>query len=130
MLAIVLGAADLIWGQFYQSQTLILIMLVLIFLMGLSMFGVFDLPMFSLNSLKKAQNTRLESYTTGLLSTILATPCSGPLLGGVLGWAFTQPLPILLVVFWAVGLGMALPYICLLYTSHHFQKRKELQLWH
>ena len=113
VLAIVLGAADLIWGQFYQSQTLILIMLVLIFLMGLSMFGVFDLPMFSLNSLKKAQNPRLESYTTGLLSTILATPCSGPLLGGVLGWAFTQPLPILLVVFWAVGLGMALPYIVL-----------------
>ena len=113
VLAIVLGAADLIWGQFYQSQALILIMLVLIFLMGLSMFGVFDLPMFSLSSLKKAQNTRLESYTTGLLSTILATPCSGPLLGGVLGWAFTQPLPILLVVFWAVGLGMALPYIVL-----------------
>ena len=111
VLAIVLGAADLIWGQFYQSQSLILIMLVLIFLMGLSMFGVFELPMFSVNSLKKARNTRLESYTTGLLSTVLATPCSGPLLGGVLGWAFTQPLPILLVVFWAVGLGMALPYI-------------------
>ena len=32
-------------------------------------------------------------------------------LGGVLGWAFTQPLIIVVVVFWAVGLGMALPYI-------------------
>ena len=33
------------------------------------------------------------------------------MLGGVLGWAFTQPLMIVVVVFWAVGLGMALPYL-------------------
>ncbi|MDD4702626.1 MAG: thioredoxin family protein, partial [Desulfovibrio sp.] len=51
------------------------------------------------------------AYFTGLVSTFLATPCSGPLLGGVLGWAFTQPLMVVVVVFWAVGLGMALPYI-------------------
>ncbi|MBQ4125261.1 MAG: thioredoxin family protein [Desulfovibrio sp.] len=111
LLAVVLGALDLIWGQIYQSQEFILVMIILIFLMALSMFGIFNLPMVSMGNLSKAKSTRLDAFVGGFLSTILATPCSGPLLGGVLGWAFTQSLPVLIVVFWSVGLGMALPYI-------------------
>ncbi|MCR5258120.1 MAG: thioredoxin family protein [Desulfovibrio sp.] len=111
LLAVVLGALDLIWGQIYQSQEFILVMIILIFLMALSMFGIFNLPMVSMGNLSKAKSTRLDAFVGGFFSTILATPCSGPLLGGVLGWAFTQSLPVLIVVFWSVGLGMALPYI-------------------
>lgn len=110
-LALVLGLADLMWGQLYQSQGILLFMLLIVFLMGLSMLGVFTLPVIDLKPGQNAKNPRVQSYLTGLVSTFLATPCSGPLLGGVLGWAFTQPLVILMVVFWAVGLGMALPYL-------------------
>ncbi len=111
ILALVLGAADMIWGQLYQQQSLLLGMLMLVFLMGLSMLGVFTLPVIDLKAGANSKNPRLQPYLTGLVSTFLATPCSGPLMGGVLGWAFTQPLLVLMVVFWAVGLGMALPYI-------------------
>lgn len=111
LLALILGAADLMWGQLYQSQALLLIMLVIVFLMGLSMLGVFTLPTFNLRLGMNSKNPALQAYCSGLLCTFLATPCSGPLLGGVLAWAFTQPLPILLAVFWAVGLGMSLPYL-------------------
>lgn len=110
-LALLLGLADLMWGQLYQNQAILLVMLLLVFLMGLSMLGVFSLPSFDLKPGATVRNPRLQSYLTGLVSTFLATPCSGPLLGGVLGWAFTQPLYILVVVFWSVGLGMALPYL-------------------
>ncbi|MGE9986034.1 cytochrome c biogenesis protein CcdA [Desulfovibrio sp. SGI.169] len=110
-LALVLGLADMMWGQLYQSQGVLLVMLLIVFLMGLSMLGVFTLPAINLKAGENAKNPCLQSYMTGLVSTFLATPCSGPLLGGVLGWAFTQPLLILMVVFWAVGLGMALPYL-------------------
>lgn len=110
-LALVLGLADLMWGQLYQSQGVLLVMLLLVFLMGLSMLGVFTLPVINLKAGENAKNPCLQSYMAGLVSTFLATPCSGPLLGGVLGWAFTQPLLILMIVFWAVGLGMALPYL-------------------
>lgn len=113
ILAVVLGAADLMWGQLYQSQEFLLVMLLLIFLMGLSMLGVFTLPVFDFKAFTRTKNPRLQAYLTGLVSTILATPCSGPLLGGVLGWAFTQPLPVLIVVFWSVGVGMSVPYIFL-----------------
>lgn len=110
ILAFLLGAADRMWGQLYQNQAVLLVMLLLVFLMGLSMLGVFTLPTFDLR-VDKSPHPMLNSYLTGLISTFLATPCSGPLLGGVLAWAFTQPLPVLLAVFWSVGLGMALPYL-------------------
>lgn len=110
-LGLLLGAADMMWGQLYQHESLLLVMLVLVFLMGLSMLGVFTLPVIDLKAGENSRNPRLQSYLTGLVSTFLATPCSGPMLGGVLGWAFTQPLAVLVVVFWAVGAGMALPYI-------------------
>lgn len=110
-LALFLGAADLMWGQLYQSQGVLLVMLLLVFLMGLSMLGVFTLPAFDLKIGTKSRNPRLKSYCTGLVSTFLATPCSGPMLGGVLAWAFAQTLPVLLAVFLAVGFGMSLPYL-------------------
>lgn len=110
-LAVLLGSADLIWGQIYQNEIVILLMLLLVFLMSLSMLGVFVLPAFDLRIGADTRNPLLKSYLTGLVSTFLATPCSGPLLGGVLAWAFTQSLPVLMAVFWSVGLGMSLPYI-------------------
>lgn len=112
-LAMLLGLADLMWGQLYQSQAVLLVMLLVVFLMGLSMLGVFTLPVIDLKAGSHSSSPRLQAYATGLISTFLATPCSGPLLGGVLGWAFTQPLYIIVIVFWAVGLGMALPYMVL-----------------
>ncbi len=114
LLALVLGLMDMMWGQLYQSQEFLLVMLMMVFLMGLSMMGVFTLPVVDLKALsRETSSPRLQAYLTGLLATFLATPCSGPLLGGVLSWAFTQPLPILVAVFWAVGLGMSLPYLVL-----------------
>lgn len=110
-LALVLGMADLMWGQLYQNHTLLVIMVLLVFLMGLSMLGVFTLPVFDLHAGAGSKNPCLQSYLTGLISTFLATPCSGPLLGAVLAWAFTQPLHTIIAIFWAVGLGMALPYL-------------------
>lgn len=110
-LAVILGMADLMWGQLYQNQAILLVMLILVFLMALSGLGVFHLPVIDMKIGTKVKNPCLAAYATGLVSTFLATPCSGPLLGGVLAWAFTQPFPVLMAVFWAIGMGMALPYL-------------------
>lgn len=113
LLALLLSALDMMWGQLYQNHAILLILLFLVFFMGLSMLGVFTLPSFDLRLGSKSRNSAFQSYCSGLLCTFLATPCSGPLLGGVLAWAFTQPPLVLLLVFWAVGLGMSLPYLAL-----------------
>lgn len=111
LLGLFIGGADLLWGQLFQSQTLVLLILMLVFLMGLSMFGVFTLPILDLKLGANSKNPASQAFCSGLLCTFLATPCSGPLLGGVLAWAFSQPVPIIMAVFLAVGLGMCLPYI-------------------
>ena len=111
VLALILGGLDLIWGQLFQNQTLLLLLIIIIFLMALSLLGIFNLPVIDLKVSQNSKNPILQSFATGFVTTFLATPCSGPLLGGVLGWAFTQPLYVLMVVFWSVGFGMALPYI-------------------
>ncbi|MBO4368953.1 MAG: thioredoxin family protein [Desulfovibrio sp.] len=111
ILALLLGFADYIWGQLFQNQTLVLIMLCFVFLMALSLLDVFSLPVIDLKIDDKTKNPYLNAYLTGLMTTFLATPCSGPLLGGVLGWAFTQPFLILMLIFWFIGIGMALPYL-------------------
>lgn len=111
VLALLFGMAGMAWGQLFQSSVVIFFLLLLIFVLGLSMFDVFHLPVLDMHVGRSPSNPRLNAYSAGLLATLLATPCSGPLLGGVLGWSLVQPLPILLVVFLSTGLGMALPYL-------------------
>ncbi len=110
LLALLFSTAGFIWGQLFQSPAVVLGMLIVVFLLGLSMLGLFTLPVIDLKA-DVGHSPGTQAYFTGMMATLLATPCSGPLLGGVLGWAFTQPLPVLVVVFLAVGGGMSLPYI-------------------
>lgn len=106
------------WGFQFQSPMFIIAMTALIFLFGLSLFGVFEitLPGTAVDHLAAAESR--EGYTgafmKGLLGTILATPCTAPYLGGALGWAFTSATTTeLLAVFATVGLGMASPFLVL-----------------
>ena len=48
---------------------------------------------------------------TGILATVLATPCSGPFLGTTLGWSVRQPTAVIYLVWGVMGLGMASPYV-------------------
>lgn len=113
LLAFILGGAGLAWGQLFQRPGVVLGLLMLVFGLGLSMFGVFTLPVLDLKAVGAGGAGRAQPFFTGLVATLLATPCSGPLLGGVLGWAFQQPPEIMAFVFTSVGMGMALPYLVL-----------------
>ncbi|GFK92938.1 Thiol:disulfide interchange protein DsbD [Fundidesulfovibrio magnetotacticus] len=114
VLAQVLGAAELAWGQLFQSPGLILGAAVALFALGLSLFGVFYLPVVDLKIAHgHARSPRIQAFTTGMLATLLATPCSGPFLGGVLAWTLLQPPAVVVTVFTGIGAGMALPYLIL-----------------
>ncbi len=109
-LGLVLGTLGLMWGELFQNVTFVLAMLVIIFVLALSLLGVFTLPMLDMKS-SSAGDARQQAFMTGMVATLLATPCSGPLLGGVLSWAFLQPLHFIVLIVVAVGVGMTLPYI-------------------
>src|SRR3546814_17514546 len=56
----------------------------------------------------------LEPFLSGLLGALLSTPCTGPLLGGLLAFAVTQPPTNVVIIFIAIGVGLALPYLILI----------------
>jgi thiol:disulfide interchange protein DsbD len=112
LLAMISGLTGMLWGQIFQSSEVIFLMLLIVFCMGLSMFDIFHLPVLDLQT-QHSRSPRMQAFSTGMFTTLLATPCSGPLLGGVLAWGITKPLPVLMTVFAATGVGMALPYVIL-----------------
>jgi thiol:disulfide interchange protein DsbD len=103
------------WGGLFQNELFLIIMTLLVFAMSLSMFNVFTIntPGFAGNLSKSRGNQYIDAYVKGLFATLLATPCSGPFLGGTLSWAFSQPSAVIFIIFISVGIGMSLPYIAL-----------------
>jgi len=111
-LALILGLADMAWGQLFQSPGLILGASVVLFALGLSLFGVYYLPVVDLKiAARPGSNPKLQAFSTGILATLLATPCSGPFLGGVLAWTLLQSPGVVVAVFVGIGAGMSLPYL-------------------
>jgi thiol:disulfide interchange protein len=82
----------------------------------LSFLGVWEIPIPGfVGSGKAAEAATHEgasgAFAKGVLSTVLATPCSGPLLGSVFGFTLRQPPGVIYAIFAAIGLGMASPYL-------------------
>ena len=58
-----------------------------------------------------AHEGAVGAFAKGVLTTVLATPCSGPLLGPVFGYTLNQPPAVTYLIFACIGLGMASPYL-------------------
>lgn len=111
-----LAGDDFEWGELNTQTWFKVFMTALVFVMALSFLGVWEIPLpgFAGGS-KAAEMASREGYggafSKGVLTTILATPCSGPFLGPVFGYTIGQSLAITYLVFLFVGLGMSLPYL-------------------
>jgi len=108
--------AQLSWGEQFQSQTFLVVMIGIVFALSLSMFGLFELGVpAGIGALAggRPREGLGDAFFKGMLATALATPCSGPFLGSTLTWTLTQPVFVVLAVFTSLGLGMALPYVVL-----------------
>ncbi len=104
------------WGFQLQSPLFVVLLAVLFFLMGLNLLGVFEIGtrLMGMGGESQASRKTLSgSFYSGVLATIVATPCSAPFMGAALGFALLQPLLSGLMIFLFLGLGMALPYIAL-----------------
>jgi len=115
VLAFLAAFLEYSWGGLFQNSVFLIIMITVVFVLALSMFEIFtiNIPSFAGNTLVGLSNKYLQTYSKGLLATLLATPCSGPFLGGTLAWASTQSYIVIFTVFISIGIGMALPYIIL-----------------
>jgi len=110
-----LARTNLGWGQQFGSVPFKLGMLGVVFAFALSFLGVWELPIPGFIGEKaghvQSQEGPVGAFLKGVLSTVLATPCSGPFLGPVFGYTLTQPTIVTYAVFGAIAAGMSLPYI-------------------
>jgi len=115
LVALRAGGAGLGWGFQLQSPFFVAAMAGLFFAIGLNLMGVFEVgaALTRLGSRPGAPSGYGESLASGVLATVIATPCTAPFMGAALGFALTRSVPETLLIFGLLGLGMALPYVVL-----------------
>lgn len=109
------GGAEIGWGFQFQSPLFVLAMAYLMFLVGLNLSGVFVIggSIAGVGSSLADRGGYSGSFFTGVLATIVATPCTAPFMAAALGYALVQPPVKLFAIFLSLGLGLALPYLLL-----------------
>ena len=116
LIALEAAGSHLGWGFQMQSPGFVLALTFLFFLLGLNLFGVFELGT-SLVGLDAKATSHLggltSSFANGALAVLAATPCTAPFMGSAVGFAAQQPAAISLLVFTFLALGMAAPYLAL-----------------
>lgn len=118
LLALRSAGQGLGWGFQLQSPAFVVVISGLFFLLGLSLFGVFEIgtALMGLGAGSSARGGAFGAFNSGVLAVIVATPCTAPFMGSALGFALTQPAALSLLVFTALGLGLALPYVVLTWS--------------
>ena len=115
LIALRAGGEQLGWGFQLQSPAFLVVLSVIIFMFGLSLFGVFEIgtSLVGLGGRMDSGSGLGGSFMSGVLATVVATPCTAPFMGVALGYALTQSAAESLAIFGFLGLGMALPYLTL-----------------
>ena len=110
-LMLVLRAAgnEIGWAFQLQEPGVVLALLLLTAAIAANLAGLFELPGLSFNR----SGRPLGAFATGLLAAFVATPCTGPFMAAAMGAALLLPPVPALVLFAALGLGIALPFLAL-----------------
>jgi len=105
LLAIRAAGSQAGWAFQLQDPRTIGVLLLLATAITLNLLRTFELPVLA------GEHSPTGSFGTGALAAFVATPCAGPFLGAALGTALLLPLAGSVLVFSALGLGLALPFL-------------------
>lgn len=105
------------WGEQFQDARFIVIVTVLMTLVALNLFGVFEFVLPGRATGVAAELSAREglggAFFNGVLAVVLGASCVAPVLAGAIGWAVSQPPAVIVLAFSFIGLGLALPYVLL-----------------
>jgi thiol:disulfide interchange protein/DsbC/DsbD-like thiol-disulfide interchange protein len=116
VLAVLRAAGEQLgWGFQLQSPSVVTALAALFFMLALNLSGVFEFGQLAPSSVAEwsSKNRVVDAFGSGVLAVVVASPCTAPFMGAALGFAMTGGTVVLLVVFVALGIGMALPYMLL-----------------
>jgi thiol:disulfide interchange protein len=113
VLALRAGGQALGWGFQQQQPWFVAALVYLMFAVGLALSGVFTMGggLGNLGHALASRSGPAGDFFTGVLACVVASPCIAPFMGGALAFAFTAPPWLALLVFLALGLGLALPFL-------------------
>jgi len=106
------------WGFQLQNPAVVAGLALLMLLVALNLSGLFEVGT-SLQGVGSGLASRgglAGSFFTGVLAVVVAAPCTAPFMGPALGWALTQTPAAALVVFLALGIGFALPFVAVAFA--------------
>ena len=103
------------WGFQLQSPVVVSILALIMFLIGLVLLMDINIgsSLTRLGSSPDVNPNYMNSFSTGVLAVIVASPCTAPFMGAAIGYAILQPAIITLPVFLSLALGFAFPYLLL-----------------
>jgi len=131
LLALKAAGSKIGWGVQLQNPAVIGGLALLFFAIGLNLLGVFDIKLGAENvgdSLTRKQGA-VGAFFTGVLAVIVATPCTAPFMAGAIGFALVQPAIVTLIVFMALAIGFALPFLALSYWPGLLRKLPKPGPW-
>ena len=105
------------WGMQFQQPAFLVAMTLVVSVFACNLFGLFEIPMprvIARTADRMGSDSGLVThFFTGVLATLLATPCSAPFLGTAVGFALSRGVVEILAIFTALGVGLALPYLAI-----------------
>lgn len=103
------------WGIQFQQPVFLTVMAIIVTLFAYNLWGLFEvrLPSFvsDFAAARGHGNSIGAHFLTGVFATLLATPCSAPFVGTAVGFALSRGPGEILIVFTALGIGLAAPYL-------------------
>ncbi|UIP07875.1 thioredoxin family protein [Erythrobacter sp. SDW2] len=125
MLALRAAGEQVGWAFQLQEPAVVVALLALAVLITANLWGLFELPGLAISG----GSTPRGAFTTGLLAAFVATPCTGPFMAAALGAALLLPTPVALLLFAALGLGLALPFLLLGFVPAFRNRLPKPGLW-
>jgi thiol:disulfide interchange protein len=119
VLMILKGAGETIgWGFQLQNPFVVSALATMLFLIGLNLMGLFEISgrFTNIGSNLTTGNDTKSSFFTGVLATLVATPCTAPFMASAIGYALTESAFVGLIVFAMLGFGLAFPYLLLTFV--------------
>jgi thiol:disulfide interchange protein DsbD len=115
LLALRAGGEQIGWGFQLQSPLFVTLMAYLLLGVGLNLSGVFEVGggLAGLGDSLTQGDGYAASFFTGVLTTLVATPCTAPFMATAVGAALTEAPLVALSIFATLGFGLALPYLLL-----------------
>ena len=115
LIALKSGGESIGWGYQLQSPVVVSLLFYLFVVLGFIFMSniVLGSSLARLSSISLNKSDSLESFLTGVLAVIVASPCTAPFMGSAIGFALLQPSFYSILIFLGLGVGFSLPYLIL-----------------